>query len=839
VTMLWQDLRYGARMLRKRLGFTLIAILTLALGIGANTAIFSAVNGILLQSLPLKHPDRLVLFDDHASEGTSTGDPRAGVWQRYSFASYRYFAEHVHAFDDLAAFRTGEDRVSVTGEGTGSREAVLATAHLVSGNFFAALEAEAHLGRPLRPGDDAEAAPPVAVISHAYWQRHWGGEASVVGRSVYLGGLPVTIVGVMPESFFGLRVRRPVDFWLPLHLQPQIERTDSYLTSRDAYWLNLVGHLAPGGDLRRAQTEVDVAMQQFLRDQAGAGPTPEWKSAIERASIVLVPGARGISGLREFYGEPLRVLVVVTFFVLLIACANITHLLLSRAAERRGEISMRLALGASRWRLTRQLLTESVLLGAFGGGAGLLLALWGVGALKMLVSRTAPVDVGLSLPVLAFTSAVSLVAGLLFGLAPALRAGRIDLASGLRARGATGGEGARLRSGLAPALVVAQVALSLVLLAGAGLLVRSLVNLTHAELGFARDGVIVVDIDTRLAGLEPKELSGYYRRLLDRLGAVPGVRAVTVASFSPMNGTMSTSNISVEGFAPPPGEDMLVQVNRAGPRYTQVLGMSLIQGREFDARDGPGAPKVAIVNQAFARSLFHGGSPLGRRFGFGDNPAQAGTFEIVGVVGDAKFEGPREEPERMILLPLLQAQDQSGYMSDIEVRTGLDPAGVIPGLRQAVAEVDARVPIKGVTTLRAQVEESMDREQILTKLVGTFGLLALVLACVGLYGVVSQAVARRTCEVGIRMALGADRRDILLMVLGEVGWLVLVGVAIGVPGAVAASALIRTQLYGVAPADPLTLAGSALLLVSVAIAAGYLPARRAARIDPNVALRAE
>jgi predicted permease len=837
--MLWQDLKYGARMLRKRPGFTLIAILTLALGIGANTAIFSAVNGILLQSLPLRHPERLVLFDDHSDEGNSSGDPNAGVWRRYSYASYRYFAEHVHAFDDLAAFRTGEDRVSVAGEGSGSREAKLATAHLVSGNFFAALEADALLGRALRPDDDADAAPPVAVISHAYWQRRWGGEASVVGRPVDLNGVPVTIVGVMPESFFGLRVRRPVDFWLPLHMQPQVERTDSYLTNRDAYWLNFVGRLAPGRDLRSAQTEVDVAMKQYLRDQAGATPTPGWKSAIERAGVVLAPGARGISGLREFYGEPLRVLVVVTFFVLLIACANITHLLLSRAAERRGEITMRLALGASRGRLMRQLLTESVLLGALGGAAGLLLALWGVGALKMLVSSTAPVDVGLSLPVLAFTSAVSLLAGLLFGLAPALRAGRLDLASGLRARGSAGGEGGRLRSGLAPALVVTQVALSLVLLAGAGLLVRSLVNLTRADLGFARDGVIVVDIDTRLAGLQPQELSGYYSRLIDRLDAVPGVREATVATFSPMNGMMSTSNISVERFTPPAGDNMLVQVDRVGPRYTKVLGMPLAQGREFDAHDGPGAPRVAMVNQAFVRSFFHGESPLGRRFGFGDNPAQAGTFEIVGVLGDAKFEGPRDAPERMILLPILQAQDQSGYMSDIEIRTALDPAGVIPAVREAVAEVDARVPIAGVTTLRSRVDESMDRERLLTQLVGTFGLLAIALACVGLYGVVSQAVARRTGEVGIRMALGADRRDILVMVLGDVGRLILAGIALGIPGAVAASALVRNQLFGVAPADPLTLAGSAILLVTVAIAAGYIPARRAARIDPNVALRAE
>jgi predicted permease len=302
---------------------------------------------------------------------------------------------------------------------------------------------------------------------------------------------------------------------------------------------------------------------------------------------------------------------------------------------------------------------------------------------------------------------------------------------------------------------------------------------------------------------------------------------------------MSTSNISVEGFTPAPGENMLVQVNRVGPRYTKVLGMPLAQGREFDERDGPGAPKVAIVNQTFARSFFPGQNPLGRRFGFGSDPAQAATFEIVGVAGDAKFEGPRDAPDRMILLPLFQAQDQSGYRSDIEIRTSVEPGGLAPAVRQAVAEVDARVPIASVTTLRSQVEDSMSDEQLLARLVGAFGLLALVLACVGLYGVVSQAVARRTGEVGIRMALGADRRDILFMVLGEVGWLILVGIALGIPGAIAASALVRNQLFGVTPTDPLTLAGSAVLLVSVALAAGYIPARRAARIEPNVALRAE
>ncbi len=388
--VLWHDLKFGARMLRTHAAFTAVGVVTLALGIGANTAIFSAVHGILLQSLPLRHPERLVLFDDHPSEGTTFGDPPTDVWQRYSFASYRSFADHVRAFESLAAFRSGTDRLSVIGESGASAEAQLASGHLVSGNYFDVLQSSALLGRALTPEDDVASAPPAAVVSHGYWKQRLGGDASVVGRTLIVNGAPSTIVGVMPESFFGLHVRRPADLWLPLHFQPQIERRESYLTERDSYWLNLVGRLAPGMDLRQAQAAVDVALRQFLAEQAGAEPSEEWRRAIEHSRIRLAPGARGISGLRAYYGGPLSVLMVVTAFVLIIACANIANLSLSRATERRPEIAMRLALGASRWRVARQLLTESVILAALGGAAGLLLALWGVGALKTLVARTAP-----------------------------------------------------------------------------------------------------------------------------------------------------------------------------------------------------------------------------------------------------------------------------------------------------------------------------------------------------------------------------------------------------------------------------------------------------------------
>ena len=832
-----QDLKYGARMLRKRPGFTLVAILTLALGIGANSAIFSSVNAILLTPLPLPERDRLVLFDATTSEGTSVGSPSDEVWQRWSNASYRHLRENIPALEDVAAFRSGESRLNLLGEEAGAAGAQLATGHLVSGNFFSLLGVPAALGRPLSPEDDQDAAPAVAVISHACWKTRYAQDPAVVGRAVTVNGTPLTIVGVMPEWFFGLRVRRSADFWLPLMLQPRIERTtESYLVERDYYWLNLVGRLKPGSDLAAANAQANVALKQYLRGAAGTTPADDWQRAIDHGTIRMAPAGPGISGLRNHYGEPLKVLTAVAGFVLLIACANLTNLLLSRATERRAEIAMRLAMGAARGRLIQQTMTESLMLAALGGAAGLLLALWGVEALRTLVSKSAPIDVGLNLPVLAFTAGVSILAGLLFGLAPALRAGRADLSDALRSRGESGG--GRLRSGLGPTLVTAQVALSLVLLVGSGLLVRSLMNLAGAEVGFRRDGVAIIDIDTRVAGLETSELGDYYRRLLERVSGVPGVKSATVATYSPMNGTSRSSTLTVEGYAATPAEAPEANVLLVGPGYAETLGIPVVNGRTIDDRDGPAATRVAFVNEAFARAYFAGVDPIGRRVSIGDRPENP-RYEVVGIVGDARYDSPRDAPPRMLYLGILQAQDQSAYSSDLEVRTSGDPMAAIADLRHAVGEVDARVPIASVTSLRAQVADAVAAEALLAKLISVFSVLALVLACIGLYGVVSQAVARRTNEVGIRMALGADRRRILAMVLGEAGRLIVIGLAIGIPGAAIAARLLTSQLYGVAPADPLTIAASAGLLLAVALLAGYIPARRASRVEPLVALRAE
>jgi predicted permease len=406
----------------------------------------------------------------------------------------------------------------------------------------------------------------------------------------------------------------------------------------------------------------------------------------------------------------------------------------------------------------------------------------------------------------------------------------------LRSRSEPGG--GRLRSGIAPALVVAQVALSLILLVGSGLLVRSLVNLGGTDLGFSREGVILIDIDTRLSGLKPAEMSDYYGRLLDRVEAVPGVSSASVAAFSPMSGSRRSSNISIAGHTPAPGEDMIVDVNLVGPRYLQVLGLPLVHGREFDRRDTPAAPTVALINQSFARSFFPDADPLGQRLGFGDDPSAA-TIEIVGVVGDARYHDPKEQPTRAVFVALLQAADESAYVSELDVRVAQEPASVIPALRRAVAEVDPRVPIASVRTLDRQIADKSRTDTLFAQLVGGFGMLALVLACVGLYGVVSQAVARRTNEVGIRMALGASRGDILSMILREAGGLVAVGLVIGLPASALAGRLIANQLFGVTPADPVTLLASAATLAAIAVLAGYVPARRASRLDPNDALRTE
>lgn len=836
-----QDLKFSARSLLKRPGFTAIAVITLGLGIGANTAIFTLLNAVTFKSLPVTRPQELVLFDDSRGEGTSNGDPSTGQWERYSYASYQYFRDHDQNYQALSAFRTGESRVSVRSSGAQAGEtAQRAQSHLVSGNYFSVLGVNALLGRVFTAEDDKPGAPPAAVMSYGYWKQQWKGDAQVVNREVVLNGTSFTIVGITPPEFFGVRVRRAPDFWIPLVFHPQIEMRDSFLNDPRVFWLNFVGRLKPGVQIEQAQASATVSLQQFLTDEAGTKLTDERRKSIASAYVKLVSGERGISGLRIAYSKALQMLMVIVGLVLLIACANVGNLLLSRAAARRAEISLRLALGASRYRIVRQLLTESLLLAAMGGVCGILFAQWGVKVLVTLVAKTSPLDVQPDVWVMGFTAGVSLLAGLLFGMMPALSASKTDLTTALKEKSVRTGRSS-LRFSLASTLVVSQVALSLVLLAGAGLFARSLMKLQEENVGFNRDNVLLVGIDPRLGGYKPTELSTLYGQLLDRLGELPGVKTSTIATYSPISGTGRSSSITVRGYTPKTGENMVVADMLIGPNYCETLGVPLLLGREIGIRDTPASQKIAVVNQSFAQYFYHGENPIGRRFYFGDedDPERGEELEIVGVIGDVKYESAKDEAGPTAYRPILQVQDSDAYSSNIQIRTIGDAASLAPAARQAIGQVDQKLPIFGVTTLREQLSGALQQEKLIAELVSFFGLLALLLACIGLYGVMAHGVVRRTKEIGIRMALGAERRRIVWMVLRETIVLVLVGIAIGVPVSIGATRLIASQLFGLGAADPLTLLVAASILSVVALVAGLLPARKASKVNPLIALRYE
>jgi predicted permease len=835
---LYSDIRYAIRNLIKRPAFTAVAVVTLALGIGANTAIFTLLNAVTFKPLPVRQAQELVLFNDASSEGTSNGDPSIGEWRRFSYASYKYFLEHDQNYQGLSAFRSGESKVSVSGGQTQSGEAAQrASSHLVSGNYFSVLGVNAFLGRVLMPGDDKPGAPPAAVMSYGYWRQQWNSDPQIINKEILLNGKSFTVVGIMPPEFFGVRVRRSPDLWVPLVFQPQIEMRESFLDNPRFYWLNFVGRLKPGVQIEQAQASANLSLHQFLLNEAGSKLTDDDRKSIASAYVKLAPGARGISGLRIAYSRALQMLMVIVGLVLVIACANVGNLLLSRAAARKAEISLRLALGASRFRIVRQLLTESFLLAAIGGLCGILFAQGGVNVLVTLVAKTSPLDVHPDIIVLSFTAAVSLLTGLIFGTVPALRASKTDLTTAIKEKSSRSSR----RFSLASTLVVAQVGLSMVLLAGAGLFARSLMKLQEEDLGFNRDNVLLVGIDPRLGGYKPTELSALYRQVLDRLKEVPGVQSATIATFSPISGNGRNSTITLRGYTPRPDENMDVDDMLVGPDYGVTLGVPLLLGREIDNRDTPANQKIAVVNQSFARQFFHGENPIGRRFYFGDenDPERSEELEIIGVVGDVKYDKIKNEPKATAYRPILQVQDSDAYSSTIEIRTTGDAASLAPMARAAIRQVDPKLPLFEVTTLREQLAGALQQEKLVAELVSFFGLLALLLACIGLYGVMAHGVVRRTKEIGIRMALGAERRLIVWMVMRETILLVLVGIAIGVPVALGAARLISNQLFGLNPADPFSLIVAASVLIAVACLAGFLPARKASKVNPLIALRYE
>ncbi len=836
---LWQDVKYAIRLLAKSPGFAAVAILTLALGIGANTAIFTLLDAVVLRTLPVPSPSRLVVFSDHIGEGTyASSTPPTGKWEYFSYPLWVYLRDHNKAFTGLAAVRSGDTPLAMRLDGPSSSAAPhRATGHLVSGSYFAVMGVNAPLGRTLTGLDDLPNAKPATVISYGYWKSQFSGDPEVIGRTVVLNRTPFTIVGVMPQSFFGLRVRKAPDFWIPLHFQPEIELAKSTLTARDVYWLNLIGRLKPGESRAQANAVVSVQLRQFLTEQAGSKLDQNARNRIAHSSIALAPGARGISSLRSRYSRPLEILLVAVGLVLLVACANVANLLLARAAGRQKEISMRMALGATKARVARQWLTESLVLAGLGAVAGGVLAAWGVDALVGLLGQGALVNVRPDARVLLFTLGVLMVTAVLFGIAPALRSARIEPMRTLREHSGWAASRAA-RSGLVRALVVLQVALSLWLLVGAGLLSRSLVNLQDQQFGFNPSHVLLVGINPRIAGYQSAELTSLYQRLLDRLNALPGIRSATIASYSPLSGIERSLDVTIQGQASRHGVDHSVGQLLVGPRYAQMLGLTMLVGREIGPRDTPATAKVAVVNEAFVRRFLPGENPIGRRFGFG-GPKSSGEYEIVGVMNNAKYFTVRKAPGPIALISILQAQNPSAFLSEIELRTDGAAGTAAAEVRSAIGQVDNRLPITDVGTLRAQVNRNFRQVRLTATVAGLFSLLTLVLAAVGLYGLLAYSVAQRRNEIGVRMALGASPLEVSRMVLDRGFRLVGLGLVFGIAGALALTRALGTLLYGVGAADPATYVVTAVVLVAVATLACYVPARRATRVDPASALREE
>ncbi|QNI34807.1 ABC transporter permease [Alloacidobacterium dinghuense] len=842
-----EDIRYALRQFRKVPGFTATAILTLALGIGATTAIFTLVHAVLLKSLPVVDPNELWRVGDN--ENCCINGGMEDNWSLFSYDQYKMFRDNNPEFRQMAAFQSGANQISVRRQGS-DHPAESFISQLISGNAFETFGINAYAGRLLQPADDQKGAPPVVVMSFRTWQQKFGQDPSVVGSSFIVNGLSYTVIGITPPGYYGERLTaEPASFWFPISSEPHIDGVMTVLDRPDLQWLNIIGRVKPGVNIKQIEPRMQVQLRQWLMSPVSKVEERS-KALIPKQTLHLAPGGGGVQRLRDEYQDGLHLLMWISSFVLLIACANLANLMLVRAATRKLQTSVRSALGAPRARLVRQALTESVVLAVMGGLVSLAFAYGGTKLILHLAFQKSyvPIHATPSLPVLAFAFGVSLLTGVLFGVAPAWMTAHANPIDALRGANRSTGQGSSITQ---KTLVVVQAAFSLVLLCAAGLLTQSLRNMQHQNFGFDVKNRYILHIDPEMAGYKPAQMDAFYRQLHDLLAGIPGMKSVSYSLYSPMEGNNWGTGVYFEGQPPPqPGSnENNASWVRAGAGYFDTIGTKILKGREFTDADTSATRPVAVVNKTFEKKFFKDGNAIGKHFGI-DQKA-SGTYEIVGVTEDTQYWQATSQIRPMFFLgaqqwvkyddPDLGAFENVSHtkLNAIELHT----SGYVPGLeaqvRHAIAQLNPDLTVIDFQTFAEQVEGNFNQQGMIAQLTSLFGLLALVLASIGLYGVTAYSVERRTSEIGIRMALGADRTAVLKLVLAGAFLQVVIGLAIGIPATILGGRAVANQLYGIKPYDPLVLVITTLVLLGAAFVAAVVPARRAANTEPMHALRTE
>ncbi|HEV2275438.1 MAG TPA: ABC transporter permease [Acidobacteriaceae bacterium] len=843
---LWQDIRYGLRQFVKAPAFTATAILTLSLGIGATTAIFTLVHAVLLKSLPVVRPEELYRVGD--KENCCINGGLQEDWSLFSYEQYKRFRDHTAGFSELAAFQSGRAILGVRRSGS-NKPSESYRAEYVSGNYFSTFGIPAYAGRALTMQDDQEGAPPAAVMNFLTWREKFGEDPSVVGSGFVINGQPFTVVGITPPGFFGDRMEgNPPAFWLPLSVEPRVGGTYSVLKDPSLDWLDLIGRVQPGANPKSMEAQMQVELRQFLLDPVSKVEARD-KPLVPRQVLRFSPGGNGVQMMRDQYKEGLHLLMWTSAFVLLIACANLANLMLVRAMTRQQQSSVRAALGASRTVLIRQAFTESALLAAMGGLAGIALAYAGARMILRMAFPTeyVPIHATPSLPVLAFALGISLTTGILFGVAPAWMTASTNPLEALRgANRSTGRSGGWGRK----SLVALQAALSLVLLCAAGLLTASLRNMQHQHFGFETANRYILHIDPEMAGYKPEQLEALYRQLKQNFLAIPGVQQVSFSLYSPMEGNNWGEGVTIEGEPPPPPgtPDHGASWVRVSPGYFDTIGTRIVEGRANNEEDTQATRTIALVNRTFVKKYFKDGHAIGKHFS--DSMEHPGAFEIVGVTEDTRYSEPTLPIRPMYFLAqgqtahiedprYLQFEARSDYLNTVEFET----RGAVPGMeaqvRRVLGQVNPDLAVLDFRSFADQVKRNFTQQEMISKLISFFGLLALVLASVGLYGVTAYSVERRTSEIGVRMAVGANRTSVVRLILRSAFWQVGAGLLIGIPATILAGHAMASKLFGVAPYDPGILLGTTAVLAAAAFGASVIPALRAASIDPLRALRTE